>query len=80
MVPLCGHGLSGSLGAHSVATTSGPSPAVPAALDTSLAGMGYANNYGVTSNMPPGEPTKRVEIVDVEDLVRSEIDPRCRLN
>lgn len=37
-------------------------------LDKSLAGMGRANNYSVPSNMPPGKPTKRVEIVDVEDV------------
>ena len=28
----------------------------------------YANHYAVPSNMPPGEPTKRVEIIDIEDI------------
>lgn len=37
-------------------------------LDIELLGMGRANNYGVPSNMPPGEPTKRVEIIDIEDI------------
>jgi CDGSH-type Zn-finger protein len=37
-------------------------------LDESLAGSGRANNYNVPSNMPPGEPTKRVEIIDIEDI------------
>ena len=38
-------------------------------LDGSLKGEGRANNYGVPSTMPPGEPTKRVEIIDIEDVL-----------
>jgi hypothetical protein len=37
-------------------------------LDASLKGEGRANNYGVPSNMPPGAATKRVEIIDIEDV------------
>eukprot|EP01051_Picozoa_sp_SAG22_P019731 SAG22_NODE_3736_length_1552_cov_1.273228_2_plen_111_part_00 len=29
---------------------------------------GRANHYAVPSTMPPGEPTKRVEILDIEDV------------
>jgi CDGSH-type Zn-finger protein len=29
---------------------------------------GRSNNYGVPSNMPPDNPSKRVDIIDIEDL------------
>ena len=41
-------------------------------LDESLAGKANANRYGVPSTMPPDDPTKRVDIIDIEAL-RAEV-------
>ena len=45
-------------------------PQLPAGAEPALVldQPGRANHYAVPSTMPPGEPTKRVEIVDIEDV------------
>lgn len=40
-----------------------------------------ANNYGVDSNVPPDNPTKKVDLLDVEDLeVRVPWVLHCKLH